>query len=307
MLINIIDNNINNINSGEAQEPPTKKKRVAPEITVDEKSPVPITILNEDCFRVIQSFLNFKDYMPFLLTCNQWMDFIKKDECSILAKQLRALKNKNKKKINMKNAVSWSITYEFLDSKKAKELIQRYCNYNTRLNIKVLKDKDLSDNQKELVIKFMTHIQFRLQDIAELDWCNPIHSELLALFSLMKQSHTLTTEIIGQVHRYSKFARTAQFPGTIQNQLIRLVKNNPKEVQDRVTALLVVTKDAMILRLLDYWKDDEEVVKAAISRNGYAYNHASPRLQANKEIAMMAIRRAPSLFCQIGFINSYTI
>ena len=88
-----------------------------------------------------------------------------------------------------------------------------------------------------------------------------------------------------------------KFPELLQNNSSNQDKEINKLLADK-KAVLEIAKNypEIIKRLPDNFRDDEDIVKIILEKEGYYIKHASDRLKNNKKIALIAIRNNPNSF-----------
>ncbi|MCR5348004.1 MAG: DUF4116 domain-containing protein [Bacilli bacterium] len=78
---------------------------------------------------------------------------------------------------------------------------------------------------------------------------------------------------------------------------MRFIPEATRYKKDAYIVALTESDDSdMLRRAPNKLKDDEDVVRAAIEKEGYRFGDASPRLRDNRELAMIAVTKRPWMF-----------
>lgn len=81
----------------------------------------------------------------------------------------------------------------------------------------------------------------------------------------------------------------------LQNNIVQEL--NKRQIDQ---AIKQVRENPLILRYLNEWKDNFDVVSEAVKGNGDALRYASERLRNNKKIAILALKSAPEAYQYVG-------
>jgi hypothetical protein len=194
----------------------------------------------------------------------------------------------------MQNEVlKWPLSISFLETQYAKDRIELYLPKDLRISFGQLQMVD--ESQASYLKIMMRYFKFYIDEMKRYSWFSIEYVELSHLFEVLHTFNELTEDIVNQIHRLLRYSTTAIKCRTIQTIVTGIVRENPQVITDKAMVLLAVRKQPSIMKQLEfYWKDDEDIVEAAVVQNKIMISYASKRCQAMNHIANIAWKQLPN-------------
>jgi hypothetical protein len=224
---------------------------------------------------------------------NQGVNDIVVRECQFfITSKIRAYYYKSHRKLVDHEILQWPLPVALLDSQYARNLLIQYPLKN--VSISFAKLDEIDESQERMLRVMMKFGKFMLPELSRCTWFEE-YKELDYLFDTMKKDQKFSDEVVQLIQKYMHYYTNATKGKTIQNTVMGVVQSNPGVVRHKDIALLAVREQPSILKKLEEtWKDDEEIVMAAVTQEGTLLPHASDRCKQIPYIVETAWSNAES-------------